>query len=120
MFERLTTEGLTDQPKELNTHRVPLAVSFFHPSGFSGFFRTTYFNQEGRFVLNDTSVRDGKDDFFILDVAVSYRLPFRYGFISAGVTNLLDKEFRYFDRDFKNPAIQPDRMFFTKITVALP
>jgi outer membrane receptor protein involved in Fe transport len=119
-FEKLTTEGSTDQPKELNTHRLPLVVSFFHPSGFSAFLRGTYFNQYGRFVLNDTSIKDGSDSFAIFDAAVSYRLPYRYGFISAGVTNLLDKEFRYFDRDFKNPSIQPDRMFFTKITVALP
>jgi outer membrane receptor for ferrienterochelin and colicin len=119
-YERLTTDGLTDQPKELDTHRVPLGLNFFHPSGFSAFLKTTYFNQHGRFVLNDLSVRSGRDDFWIFDVALSYRLPYRYGFIAAGVTNLFDKEFRYFDRDFKNPAIQPDRLFFTRLTIALP
>jgi hypothetical protein len=36
------------------------------------------------------------------------------------VTNLLDKKFKFFERDLNNPTIQPDRMLFTKITLALP
>jgi hypothetical protein len=44
MFERFTSEGLTDQPKELETPRVPVGVSFFHPSGLSTSVRATYYN----------------------------------------------------------------------------
>jgi hypothetical protein len=120
MFERFTSEALTDHPKKLNTHRVPLGISFFHPSGFSAAMKATYFNQAGRFVLVDQSLRSGGDDFWTVDAAINYRLPNRYGFITVGATNLFDKKFKFFDRDLRNPSIQPDRLFFTKITLALP
>ena len=120
LFERFTTEGFTDQPKELNTHRVPVGISFFHPSGLSAALKATYFNQHGTFVRNDTSIRSGSDDFVTVDVALSYRLPMRYGLITIGATNLFDQEFRFFDRDVANPSVIPDRMFFGKVTLALP
>jgi outer membrane receptor protein involved in Fe transport len=121
MFERFKSQGLTDQPEELNTHRVPLGISFFHPSGLSAGLKATYFNQDGRFVLlNTRDVRSGSDDFWTVDAAISYRLPKRYGFITVGATNLFDQKFKFFDRDARNPTIQPDRTFFGRITLALP
>jgi tetratricopeptide (TPR) repeat protein len=120
LFERFTTDGLTDQPKDLDTHRVPIGISFFHPSGLGAALRATYFNQDGTFVLNDESVRSGSDDFWTVDAAITYRLPKRYGFITVGVTNLFDEQFRFFDRDLNNPSIQPTRTFFARITLALP
>jgi tetratricopeptide (TPR) repeat protein len=121
MFERFKSQGLTDQPEKLNTHRVPLGISFFHPSGLSAALKATYFNQDGRFVLlNSGDVRSGSDDFWTVDAAISYRLPKRYGFLTVGVTNLFDQKFKFFDRDVRNPTIQPDRTFFGRITLALP
>jgi len=125
MFERFKSQGSTDQPTELNTHRVPLGVSFFHPSGWSASFRATYINQNGHFVLNDTSRRTGSDDFVTVDAGISYRLPNRYGFLTLGATNLFDKKFRFFDRDtsgavIRNPSVQPDRTVLFKVTLALP
>jgi outer membrane receptor protein involved in Fe transport len=115
LFERLKSEGLTDQPIDLTTHRMPLGVSFFHPSGLSASLRTTYFNQDGDFIT-----QSGSDDFWIVDMAVNYRLPKRYGVMTVGATNLFDQDFKFFDRDFGNPSIQPDRMFFARVTLALP
>jgi tetratricopeptide (TPR) repeat protein len=121
MFERFKSQGLTDQPEKLNTHRVPLGISFFHPSGLSAALKATYSNQDGRFVLlNSGDVRSGSDDFWTVDAAISYRLPKRYGFITVGATNLFDQKFKFFDRDARNPTIQPDRTFFARITLALP
>jgi len=120
MSERLKTRGLTSLPKELDTHRVPVGISFFHPSGVSASLKATYFDQDGTFVLNNGTVRTGQDDFWVVDAAISYRLPQRYGFITIGASNLLNQEFRFFDRDLKNPSIQPDRMLFVRFTLALP
>jgi Flp pilus assembly protein TadD len=107
--------------KELDTHRVPLGISVFHPSGLGASVTATYWNQEGRFEdINTAELRAGRDDFWLFDTAISYRLPKRYGFITVGATNLFDKEFRYFEVDFDNPTIQPDRMVFARFTVALP
>jgi hypothetical protein len=115
MFERFDLEGFTDQT-ELDTHRVPLGINFFHPSGLGSFLTATYFNQDVKF----EDARSGSDNFWIVDAAINYRLPKRYGFITLGATNLFDKKFKYFDTDTANPIIQPDRMFFARVTLALP
>lgn len=120
MFERFQSRGLTDQPDKLNTHRVPLGISFFHPAGLSATVNATYVNQDGRFVLINQNVRSGSEDFWSVDAAIHYRLPKRYGFISVGGTNLFDKNFRFFDRDIRNPTMQPDRTFFVRLTLAVP
>ena len=51
---------------------------------------------------------------------INYRLPKRYGSITLGVTNLFDKEFKYFNVDFDNPIIQPARMVFGRVAIAFP
>ena len=119
LFERFKSQGLTNQPERLNTHRVPLGISFFHPSGLSAGLKATYFNQDGRFVLlNRGGVRSGSDDFWTVDAAINYRLPKRYGFITVGVTNLFDQKFKFFDRDLRNPTIQPNRTVFAKSDIS--
>jgi tetratricopeptide (TPR) repeat protein len=109
--------------KDLETHYLPLGIKFFHPSGLSVSLKGTYVDQEGSF--NRLSAppgvtEDGEDDFWLLDTAISYRLSKRYGFITAGVSNLFDEDFEYFDSDPANPRIQPDRYFFARVTLALP
>jgi tetratricopeptide (TPR) repeat protein len=105
---------------EVNTHRVPVGANFFHPSGLSASTKATYFDQQGKFEVMPGSFQYGKDDFWLFDAAISYRLPKRYGFVTIGAKNLFDEEFNYFDTDPKNPAIQPDRTVFASVTVALP
>jgi len=61
----------------------------------------------------------GKDDFWVFDAAIGYRLPKRLGFITVGAKNLFDKSFKYFDSDYNNPAIQPDRLLFVRLTLAI-
>ena len=119
-FEHFRSEGLTDLPQRLQTHRIPLGVNFFHPSGLSASLKATYINQAGRFVRTDGSDRNGSEDFWTLDAALNYRLPKRYGIVTFGATNLADRKFKFYDRDFKNPMLQPSRMIFGRITLALP
>jgi tetratricopeptide (TPR) repeat protein len=108
--------------RELETHRVPLGIRFFHPSGFGAALTATYWNQSGRFegFLDPTTVRSGKDDFWTLDAAINFRLPQRRGFITVGASNLTDQKFKYFEVDINNPRLMPKRMAFVKITLALP
>ncbi|MEW6144685.1 MAG: FecR domain-containing protein [Thermodesulfobacteriota bacterium] len=121
LFERFETQGLTDQPKELTTNRVPLGVNFFHPSGLGSNVTVTYLNQDGDFLSPDgDGFVSGEDNFWIVDAAVYYRLPKRYGFITVGATNLFDQEFNYFEVDVDNPRIQPGRVFYARVTLALP
>jgi tetratricopeptide (TPR) repeat protein len=124
IFERWERDAAhTLGVKEADTHRVPLGVSFFHRSGLSATLTATYFNQDGTFERTtggETVLEAGSDTFWTVDLAVSYRLPKRYGFITVGVTNLLDEDFRYFDTDTENPTIQPARAVFARVTLVWP
>ena len=122
LFERFTRdeqrpEGLT----ELNSHRVPLGIGVFHPSGLSASLTATYFNQEGDFVgAVAAGLRSGRDEFWTVDAAINYRLPKRWGFITVGATNLFDTEFKFFDVDLNNASIHPVRTLFARVTLAWP
>jgi tetratricopeptide (TPR) repeat protein len=119
-YERITK----DTPvafffRDVRTHRVPLGLRFFHPTGVSFSLKGTYITQEGKFIRQGgTEFEPGSDDFWVVDAAVSYRLPWRHGFITVGATNLLDERFRYQETDLRNPTVEPVRMFFTKVTLA--
>ena len=123
VFEHFTNEVvLGEQPLRLNTHRVPLGFSFFHPSGLGASVTATYWNQSGRFERLATGAhQNGRDDFWTVDAGVRYRLPNRFGFITVGAANLFDKKFKYYNTDiFSAGSLQPTRMVFTRITLALP
>ena len=108
---------------KLYTSRVPLSVGFFHPSGFIANITQTYWNQLGTFEPLDQPLGtrvNGHDTFWLTDFMVGYRMPKRYGLIAVGVKNAFNQKFNYFNTDWNNPIIQPDRMVFFKITLALP
>jgi hypothetical protein len=82
---------------------------------------TTYYSQDGKFLRLATGVKQSaRADFWTVDAAINYRLPKRYGFITVGATNLFDRSFKYFETDRNNPHIQPDRIGYIKLTLALP
>jgi tetratricopeptide (TPR) repeat protein len=105
----------------VKTHRVPLSVRFFHPSGFSAYLGATYLKQEGEFrPATSPDFTFGKRDFWVVDAAVRYRLPKRYGFVAAGVNNLTDETSTYEATDPKNLGIRPGRVVYARVVVALP
>jgi hypothetical protein len=109
--------------KNVETNYVPLGINFFHPSGLSASFKGTFIEQDGNFnPLNAPPgiTENGQEDFWLFDAAISYRFPKRYGFLTVGVNNLTDEDFEYFNTDFDNPRIQPDRFLFVRLTLALP
>jgi tetratricopeptide (TPR) repeat protein len=123
IFERLKRdEQFPEGVTEVDTHRVPLGINFFHPSGLSAFLTATYFNQAGEFggITAVDPIRHGSDSFWTVDAAINYRLPKRYGFVTVGATNLFDEKFKFFDLDLNNASIQPDRTVFGRVTLALP
>ena len=122
LYEHVEREqSFTDGFLELTTHRVPLGINFFHPSGLSAFLTGTYYKQDGLFDGFTSGIQQSSSEtFWLVDASLSYRLPKRYGFIAIGVTNLTNQSFRYFDTDVKNASIQPERMAFVKFTLALP
>ncbi len=130
-FERYTRNAaiLGDINKPLQTHTLsaPLAINYFHPSGISGKFTTTYVLQNLERSTTST-LRDGTDDFVLFDAAIGYRLPNRKGLLSLEVRNLLNEHFFYRNANFQvinpeNPnstsptrAFVPERTFFMRFT----
>jgi hypothetical protein len=107
---------------ESDTYRIPLGVSYFYSSAWSASMTATYNDQDGEFggFWTTDPIEEGEDDFWIVDVAVNYRLPKRQGFVTVGATNLFDEDFSYFETDLNNASIQPERMMFAKLTLVWP
>jgi outer membrane receptor protein involved in Fe transport len=123
IFERLKRQDAFNEGVDhSDTHRVPLGIGFFHPSGVSANLTAQYVNQRGEFggFFTTDPIRQGSDQFWTVDAAINYRLPHRYGFVTVGVANLFDENFRFFDPDLNNASIQPSRMVFGRITLAWP
>jgi tetratricopeptide (TPR) repeat protein len=125
-FERLIrAEENTLGVRAANTHRVPLGVVFSHPSGLGFSATATYYAQSGIFGQSGDpdGFQAGTDHFWIVDAAVTWRLPKRYGFVSVGATNLLDQGFHYFEYTGTtnvNPTVQPVRTVLARVTLAAP
>jgi TonB dependent receptor-like, beta-barrel len=103
---------------ESDTHRVPLSMAFFHPSGLQARVTGTYVNQSGQFGDAFSGVKSGSDQFFVLDASIGYRLPKRFGLITLEGRNLLDQKFHYNDHDFGNPSFYPERLILLRVTLA--
>jgi tetratricopeptide (TPR) repeat protein len=116
LYERVESEGLSNVPQDLKTQRAPLAIKFFHPSGFGAGVTGTYVKQDG--TLADGTEAASK--FWVLDAALTYRLPNRYGMIAVGGSNITDQHFNFYDTDFRNPTLQPGHMFFARVSLSLP
>jgi Tfp pilus assembly protein PilF len=106
----------------LETHRIPVRLSWFHPRGPAAGLVVSYVDQRGRF--QDQTVPfyatfTDNDEFWVLDAFVGYRLPKRYGVIRLEVRNLLDEDFMFQDVDPENPRIVPERFLALKLTIAL-
>jgi tetratricopeptide (TPR) repeat protein len=112
------------QATRIQTQRVPLTASYFHPLGLFARVRTTYYDQQGKFTTNEAGflqnqpTEDKNDQFWLVDASVGYRLPKRYGFISVGVSNLFDENFKFVDTDPFNPQVYPERFFFSRLTLS--
>jgi tetratricopeptide (TPR) repeat protein len=112
---------------ELKTHRFPLGMSFFHPSGFSARIKATYIDQAGEFSEfvwppppepPHFITVPGDDQFWVVDASIGYRLPNRWGLITVEAKNLLDKEFKYQDTDPSNPRVSSETLILARFTLA--
>lgn len=117
-FER--NSGELDSPlfNKVDTHRLPIGVSFFHSAGFILRFKTTYVYQDGQFSYPGIGIVPGNDRFWVTDAGIGYRLPKRFGMISLEVKNLFDREFNFQDTDPENPGWVSNRLFMAKFTLS--
>jgi outer membrane receptor protein involved in Fe transport len=117
-FERESGAGV-EGFFEVRTHRVPLGLSIFHPSGLTGRIRVTFMDQDGRFAnVNTGESSRGHDQFWVADASISYRLPKRLGLLTLEVRNLFDERFRFQETDPLSPTVAPERYVILRLTVA--
>jgi hypothetical protein len=119
-YERLRRDPDAPGPEEVvksHTHRLPLEIGFFHPFGFSARLKATYIDQDGEFGIRERIV-PGDDQFWVVDAALGYRLPKRWGLITLEARNLFDQGFHFQDTAPENPVISPERLFFARFTLA--
>ena len=117
-FDRQADASGAENIVELETHRFPLGINFFHPMGFSARLKTTYIDQKGEFGNSRIGVVPGDDQFWVVDASIGYRLPKRWGLITLEGRNLFNEEFKFQDTDPANPRVYPERYFFARFTLA--
>ena len=87
-------------PRYVRTLSLPTQLTYFHPGGFfcgAGF---TFVDQEvERYQLSTQA--GGQSSFVLADLMVGYRFPRRLGIASVAIQNLLNKDFRYLDDNFR-------------------
>lgn len=110
-YERFHNVGTID-----TTHRFPLSLSYFHPSGLNGSIRPTFVRQYGQF---DTDTGNDSENFWNVDLSLGYRLPKRRGQVVLDVRNLLDEEFGFQQNDENLPLFMGDRTISLRISLDL-
>jgi outer membrane receptor protein involved in Fe transport len=114
-------ELLIETFSRLETRKLLLGISFFHPSGFSAQMRPTYIVQDGKFQEgppDNLKIVSKEDQFWVFDASISYRMPKRLGLITIEAKNLFDKSFKFQDTDPGNPRFQPKRLILARLTLA--
>jgi tetratricopeptide (TPR) repeat protein len=118
-FERLRRDQPLDEGvANVRTHRIPLTVSVFHPSGLLGRVQASYVDQSGRFENSLGEQVPGSDRFWVMDVAAGYRLPRRFGIFTIETRNLFDTRFRFQETDRVRPLLYPERLVLGRLTLA--
>ncbi|MEE4166675.1 MAG: TonB-dependent receptor, partial [Desulfocapsaceae bacterium] len=105
--------------KSLKTHRLTPKIHFFHPSGISSRIQAHYVDQTGDFGSTFTGFSRDTEQFWIVDLEFTYRLPKRFGTLGLGVKNLFDEGFRFLDTDPANPRFLSEQQLFLSLTIAL-
>jgi tetratricopeptide (TPR) repeat protein len=120
-FDRDVKSAALATPSSMHTHMLPVTLRYFHPTGLFGGLKTTYVHQK----VKSTTVDNEDNGFALVDLAVGYRLPKRYGILSFEVGNLFDKNFdfqgletRTSEETASDPLFYPERTVILRLTLA--
>jgi tetratricopeptide (TPR) repeat protein len=107
---------------KVETITVPVALRYFNPNGLFAGLAVSYVHQDVE-RPPDSTQNDGNEDIVLLDAAVGYRLPKRYGIVSLEALNLLDQKFDYQDINFLNSEVRaspllPERTILARLTLS--
>lgn len=126
-FEQFSRQPNGPEPHVISTLSVPAHIGYFDRSGFFASVTGTFVHQ---FINRDTPTEiypgslknnEGKENFFLLDASLGFRLPKRRGILSVEAKNLLDQSFLYRNANFYtseaiSPRYLPTRTVFLRMT----
>jgi outer membrane receptor protein involved in Fe transport len=121
-FNDVDNDGFgTTRPQKVRTRSVPVAVRYFSPVGLFAELGATRVSQNVRYEPAFTV--ENKDQFWVADVLVGYRLPKRWGIASVEVRNLFNEDFFYQDDNYRTsetvaPRFIPDRTVVGKLSLS--
>jgi Tfp pilus assembly protein PilF len=137
VYDRYSSEsGLATEsgvvPEESVTWSLPVALTYFDPSGFFAGVGVTYVDQSVRrdAIVTGLAALDGfqisgDEGFAVVDASIGYRFPKRRGMLSLVVKNLFDTEFQYQDdsyREFRDEPSTgpyfPERTFMARFALS--
>ncbi len=120
---RLDLPKISALPAKVTTHKVPLGIRYFHPTGVFAKLNGTYINQ--RAVFDFFKEDSGHDQFWLVDAAIGYRFPKRMGIFTIGAKNLFDKQFGFEGYNFSTASkigfkntIQPERILYARLLIS--
>lgn len=99
------------------TQKAPVQVRFFAPWGLFARLRTTYVRQNGVFRNRQFELFRGRDQFWVTDVSIGYRLPRRWGIAGVEIRNMFDRQFGFQDDHPRDPTILPGRQVMSRLSV---
>jgi outer membrane receptor for ferrienterochelin and colicin len=103
---------------ELDTHSLALQLNYFTPSGWTVGLRTSHIMQDGLFNPSGFGAATlDEDNFWVVDLSASYRLPEKRGLFSVDVRNLFDQDFQFQGSDLENPEYRNDLGVFANVTL---
>ena len=117
-FHRTVGSSGTEDILDLQTHRVPIGVRYFSAIGWSAMATATHIKQTGTFA-DLVFLPSGEDSFWVVDAAIGYRLPKRYGRLAFEVKNLFDNKFSFQDTDPGNPTVKPRRLALLTLSLGI-
>jgi Tfp pilus assembly protein PilF len=125
-FEGDETEPVISYtPFSTATYDTKMGLRFFDPSGFFAHIEGEYVNQRADWPHVYDVIRN---EFFLVNTGIGYRLPKRMGLIQVDINNLFDREFDFQSAGLRSPAFSgdsgqpppytPARTVFARFTLA--
>ncbi|MGF1526468.1 MAG: TonB-dependent receptor domain-containing protein [Candidatus Competibacterales bacterium] len=115
---------------DLQNQRLELDARWISAAGWRGQVVFTLVDQDAaqrdRATNPETGVVEPIDEFFsdrfwLMDVALGYRLPADRGEVSLSIKNVFDKDFEYQETpDFGSPLFYPERLIFLNLSLSFP
>ena len=75
-------------------------------------------------IISTFNKQEVKENFTVVDIIAGYRLPSRYGILSAEIRNVFDQSFKYMGTDIRSPKrdfypeFLPERTYLVQFTLS--